>query len=115
MSWKPQARGVRKAHGIMNQLETDYHTHLQERMVMGEIIWMRYEAITLKLGQDCRYTPDFAIMLPDCTIELHETKGFMHDYALVKIKTAAAQFPFRIVLVTRQAKKDGGAWIFKVY
>lgn len=104
------AKGQRKQPGTMNRLEAAYADLLTERLHAGEIVWFRYEGITLKLGQDCRFTPDFAVMLADDTIELHETKGFMQDDALVKLKTAAELFPFRLVLVTKAAKKDGGQW-----
>jgi hypothetical protein len=113
---RPFAKGQpRRVPGSMNRLEADYHAHLTERQRLGELVWLKYEGMTFKLGQDCRYTPDFAVMLPCGTIELHETKGFMQDDALVKIKTCAEEFPFRLVLVTRQAKKDGGAWMFRVF
>lgn len=107
------AKGKRKTPGTMNNLEKAYSEILTGKLHAGQIQWFKYEAITLKLGQDCRYTPDFVVMLSDDTIELHETKGFMQDDALVKLKTAAEMFPFRVVLVTRQAKKDGGAWEYR--
>ena len=107
------AKGRSLPAGKMNKLEADYHALLTQRMLAGEIAWMKYEGITLKLGQDCRYTPDFAIMLADGTMELHETKGFMQEDALVKLKTCAEMYPFRLCLVKRQARRDGGEWIYR--
>ncbi|MGD0968655.1 MAG: hypothetical protein ABR949_10240 [Candidatus Aquilonibacter sp.] len=65
----------------------------------------------MKLAPDTRYTPDFAVMLADGSLEMHETKGFMREDALVKIKLAAELFPFRFFLV----KRDRDGWDVKEY
>lgn len=83
----------------MNKLEAEYAGMLK---AASDVVWSAYEGITLRLGNDCRYTPDFALMRRDGSMELHETKGFMRDDALVKIKVAAAQYPFKFVLVRRE-------------
>jgi len=103
----------RRVAGTMNKLEQAYSDVLAHRVRQGEIAWFKYEGVTFRLGQDCRYTPDFMVMTPDGGIELHETKGFMQDDALVKIKACVAQYPFPLVIVTKDAKKDGGAWRFR--
>ena len=87
----------------MNKTEAEYGQRLKAR---PDVVWCEYEGVTLRLGFDCRYTPDFAVMLADGAIELHEAKGFMRDDALVKIKVAAAQYPFKFVL----ARKKAGTW-----
>lgn len=87
----------------MNKLEAEYAGMLKNA---ADVVWSEFEGITLRLGNDCRYTSDFAIMRRDGSIEMHETKGFMRDDALVKIKVAAAQYPFKFVLV----KKIKGVW-----
>ncbi len=88
------ARGALK-NPDMNQTEAKYAQLLDLRQKAGEILWWEFEGITLKLADDTRYTPDFDVMLPDGSIECHETKGFWRDDALVKIKVAAKQFPFK--------------------
>lgn len=93
----------------MNKLESDYSQLLDHRKRTGEILDWRFEAITLKLGFDTRYTPDFMVINCKCEIEFHETKGFMRDDANVKIKIAAGMFPFRFILV----KKEQGELTFK--
>lgn len=93
-----------------NNLERAYSLVLSAQQHRSEISWWRYEGITLKLADDTRYTPDFAIMLANGEMEMHETKGFMRDDAWVKLKVAAQQFPFRFVLVK---KVKGGNWDFK--
>ena len=88
----------------MNKMERAYGCTLEVR---PDVVWHEFEGITLRLGNDCRYTPDFSLMLRDGSIECHETKGFMRDDALVKIKVAAASYPFKFVLV----KRVKGEWI----
>lgn len=105
---------VPKAHGRprtnvagMNKLEESYASHLQTGRSIGRVSKWGFQTVTLKLGDDCRYTPDFYTLMQDGTVEFAETKGFMRDDALVKIKTAATQYPeFRFVLVTKN--KDTG-------
>jgi hypothetical protein len=82
----------------MNKTEARYAELLEIRKRVGEIAWYAFEGITLKLGDDCRYTPDFAVMLACGEMEMHETKGFFRDDAKVKIKVAAQMFPFRFYL-----------------
>ena len=90
-----------------NKTEAAYMALLEARKRSGEVVWYGFEAVTLKLADDTRYTPDFAVILADMTIEMHEVKGFWRDDARVKIKVAAAMFPFRFFAVK---KEKGGAW-----
>ena len=113
------ARTYRSAHrkGKMNKTEAMYALHLESQKKEGEIADWEFEVETLKLGDDCRYTPDFRVIknrCPEdptkptyCEIEFHEVKGtlrrkrysgdlfdivvkpFVEDDALVKIKCAA--------------------------
>ncbi len=91
----------------MNKTEALYASHLDIQRRDGVILNWWWDAITLKLGHDCRYRTDFLVQLPDGEMQLHETKGHMEDDALVKLKTCRASFPFRLFLV-RKAKQ--GAW-----
>ena len=60
------------------------------------------QSITLKLGDDCRYTPDFWTIDANGQLFFWETKGFFRDDAKVKIKVAARLFRWaRFVVVTR--------------
>ena len=65
------------------------------------------QSVTLKLGHDCRYTPDFTAVVDGVRCAF-ETKGFMRDDAQVKLRVAAREFRwlFAFHLVTRQ----NGAW-----
>jgi len=99
----------------MNKTEAEYAAMLQTRTTQGEILWWRYEAVTLKLADNTRYTPDFLVMRADGSLEIHETKGgFVREDGWVKLKIAAALFPFRFFLCQKQAKKAGGGWRIKM-
>lgn len=111
---KGKGRVPQRTPGQMNSLEKSYaETVLAPRKLAGEIIEWWFEAITLKLADDCRYTPDFLVMLSDHSLECHEIKGFMRDDAQVKLKIAAQMFPFKFILCKKQTKKEGGTWIIK--
>jgi len=95
----------------MNKTEAEYAAILTIRQRNGEILWWQYEAVTLKLADNTRYTPDFLVMRADGSLEIHETKGgFVREDGWVKLKIAAALFPFRFFLCQKQAKKAGGGW-----
>lgn len=94
----------------MNKTEEAYAAYLEGRKILGEVLWFAFEGVTFKLGEACRYTPDFIVMTGAGFLECHECKGFWADDAKVKIKLAAEKFPFRFVAVKRRAKKDGGGW-----
>lgn len=90
----------------MNKTEQEYAQELGLRLRAGEILWFRFEGIKLRLADKTFYTPDFAVMLSNGTMELHEVKGVWRDDARVKIKVAAKAYPFRFIAVT----KKGSGW-----
>lgn len=91
--------------GRMNKTEQAYAAHLQLLQRAGEISDYRFEALKLRLADATFYTPDFAVVRDD-VLEFHEVKGFWRDDARVKIKVAAAQYPwFRFVAVQRQRQQ----------
>lgn len=96
--------------GEMNKSEAAYAAHLGLRQAAGEVLRFWFEAMTFKLAEGCRYTPDFIVMLTDRTLEAHEVKGFWTDDARVKIKVAASLFPHRFVALKALPKRDGGGW-----
>ena len=100
-----RAKAYRKA-GTMNKTEAAYAALLESYKKAGDILDYMYEAYTLKLGKDCRYTPDFAVFLNDGEIEFHEVKGFWRDDAKAKLRIAARQFPHRF----RCVKKSKSGW-----
>lgn len=97
--------------GERNKTEAEYEALLEERRQAGDVRAHYFEALTLQLAFDLRYTPDFMVMMADRTLELHEVKGHWTDDARAKIKMAQERFPmFRFVAVRKRAKKDGGGW-----
>jgi hypothetical protein len=90
----------------LNRTEREYLAML--RAAHGATEWVGTQCLTLKLGDDCRYTPDFIVLDNAGVLWAHETKGgFTRDDALVKLKTAARKFSWiRFVLAT----KKGGVW-----
>lgn len=83
---------------------------LQWLRALGEYRNIDCQAVTLKLGDDCRYTPDLtAIHCATGARAAFEVKGFMRDDALVKLKVAARKFRwlFHFLLVRRE---KSGNW-----
>lgn len=104
-----QALGRLKT-GMMNKTEEAYCQHLELRKRYGEIVWYRFEGIKLRLADNTFYTPDFAVMLANGQMEMHEVKGYWTDDARVKTKVAADQYPFRVIGITKLPAKAGGGW-----
>jgi hypothetical protein len=96
--------------GAMNKTEEAYARHLETLKAAGEVAWYLFEAVKLRLADNCFYSPDFAVMRTDGSMEMHEVKGFWADDARVKIKVAAERFPFRFVAIRVRSKKAGGGW-----
>lgn len=91
----------------MNRTEQAYAWKLEGLKLAGEIVSYDFGVLTLRVGDDCRYTPDFFVVNKDWAVELHEVKGgFTRDDAMVKLKAASAQYPFIFVL----AKLEKGEW-----
>jgi hypothetical protein len=92
------------------RLVAQYAAHLDQLRAQGRVRWYRAEGMQLRLGQDTTYTPDFAVMLADGAIEMHEVCSRRLDGAAVRLKVAAALYPFRFVAVRPMARQDGGGW-----
>jgi hypothetical protein len=104
-----QALGRLKV-GTMNKTEAAYASTLEARRFAGEVAWFKFEGVKLRLADNTFYTPDFAVMLADGTLEMHEVKGFWQDDARVKIKVASDLYPLKFIAVRLKLKKDGGGW-----
>lgn len=90
----------------LNKLERGWLAMLRLRHPHTDIF---IQGVTLKLGDDCRYTPDF-FFIHEGAAFAHETKGFFRDDAKVKIKVAARVHRWcRFILVTR----NKGNWVEK--
>jgi hypothetical protein len=102
-----------KRNGVKNGTEQEYENlHLRARQAAGEVAEWWYEGITLKLGAELRYTPDYLVLLANGELEVVEVKGsFVRDDARAKLIAAAERYPFRFYMAQKQAKKHGGGWI----
>lgn len=101
------ARGRTTKKDGMNKTETAYSHYLAALKASGKIAWYGYEPWKFRLAPKTYYSFDFAVMLLDGLIEIHEVKGYWEDDARVKWKVAAEAFPmFRFVAV----QKDGAGW-----
>lgn len=97
--------------GTRNQLEVAYEdTVLKPLMHAGDVSWYRFEGVKLRLADNTFYTPDYAVMLCNGAMQMHEVKGFWQEDARAKIKIAADQYPFEFIAVQRLPKKAGGGW-----
>ena len=100
----------------MNKLEGSYAQRLELERVAGIWQWWAFEPLKLRLAAGAWYTPDFAMLDPGGHLVIHETKGHWREAAMVRIKVAAELYPFfRFIAVTKQRKRDGGAWVFRPY
>jgi hypothetical protein len=87
----------------LNKTEAQYLSFLRA----FNLPWVGIQSLTLKLGDDCRYTPDFAVLTKTGELQAHEVKGFWRDDAKVKIKVAARCFPwirFHVAIWERKHK-----------
>lgn len=99
----------------MNKTEAAYAEYLKQLQAVGGILWHKFEGVKLRLADNTFYSPDFAVMMPDGQLEMHEVKGFWQDDARVKIKVAADLYPFKFVAIKARAKKDGGGWALEEF
>ena len=81
----------------------------------GEFVQVGYEALTFRLGFDCRFSPDFACWTPDGRVVCFECKGrkgksyYAKDDALVKIRAAAAMYPMVTFIIVWPVNDEWGS------
>lgn len=90
----------------LNKTEALYYWYLKNSPLYK---WVGVQCVTLKLGDDTRYTPDFICIDNLGDMVAVEVKGFWRDDAKVKIKVAARMFPFIQFEVIQKGKND--VWI----
>ncbi len=81
----------------MNGTETQFSLILEAQKRKGEIADYRFEAVTFRLGHDCRYTPDFFIIVSTDPLKIRfaEIKGrHVWDDAKVKFRVAKEANPW---------------------
>jgi len=104
--------------GERNKTEQAYENFLTALQHAGSVLWFKFEGIKLRLADNTFYTPDFAVMLANGQMELHEVKGaraIFADDAKVKVKIAAELYPFPFVVAFPVPKNRGGGWEIEVF
>ena len=107
----PKAGATYGTERMRSKLEVEYAAYLDSLVHVGEVLAWRYEPMSLRLADRTTYTPDFLLILPDGTLELHETKGFWREKAWIKYKVAAEQYPWFVFAYVMKSK--GGTWQIK--
>lgn len=98
--------GERKETRYRSKAEARYADILEAERLAGRIRSWRHEAITLKLADGVRYTPDFLVVDEDGRMALLEVKGYMREAARIRLLVATEQYPlFRWRLAW--ARRDG--------
>ena len=96
----------------LNKTERRFYEYLWARIPFR---YLGVQSITLKIGDDCRYTPDFVTMTSNVNgMEIYawEVKGFMRDDALVKLKVAARMYQWICFKLVRW-NKETVSWDIK--
>ena len=105
----------------MNKSERAYDQYLDALYKQGRIAYHKFEAVTLKLGDDCRFNPDFLVIGPAGEVEFHDVKAKwkstgkvrIEDDARVKLSVAASTcFPF---FTFKTVWLENGTWHHKTY
>ncbi len=101
---------IRFKKGVMNRTEAQYGDFLEMQKMSGQVLDYRFEGLKLRLADKTFYTPDFFVIYPD-RFEFHEVKGgFIRDDANVKLKVAAAMYPWMKFKMCQRKNKQ---WIIK--
>ena len=106
----------------MNKVESKYAQYLDIQKASGAVRWWAFEAVTVKIGNDCRFTPDFLVMAADGSLSFADTKGtikiktgrragqtkpHVEEDAAVKARVLAANFVIPIYFVWQ---REDGEW-----
>lgn len=108
---KPVAgRAAPKKRPSKTKAEAEYELILKAEHPEARIL---FQAYTLKLAFDCRYTPDFSVVHPDGRVDMHESKGnYIYEKALNKPRIAARMFPQHKFFLAQKSKEHG--WTTKL-
>ena len=87
----------------LNKTEKRYLARLRSDT---DVEWIGIQSVTLKLGDDCRFTPDFCY-IKKARMTFVDTKGgFVREDSTIKIKTAARMFPWASFVVAQLIKSQ---------
>lgn len=95
----------------MNKLEVAFSRILDEGVRDGTFDRWDYEPVSLRLGKNTFFIPDFRVIFADGSETYYEVKGFWREDARAKIKIAASVHPYRFVAVRRER----GEWVYEEF
>lgn len=84
--------------------------HYLEWLKGSQPQWHGIQCITLKLGYDCRYTPDFWALYADGLHAIDVKGAHVWEDSLIKLRVAARLFPWITFII---AKRNGEIWEHK--
>lgn len=96
----PQAKEERRPRkaaytkGVMNETEKRFAKLLDQQRWLEPVSVASFEGEELQLSEDCKYTPDFKILLRDWRTDYVDVKGgFTREDSIIKGKFAAFVYP----------------------
>lgn len=97
----PAGNRLRQSSVLPNKMEAAFGEWLAANNAKNGAL-IHFQKVTLRLANGCRYTPDY-VMYGGGQTYAYEVKGFMREDAAVKLKVAAANFPWiRFFLISRR-------------
>jgi len=111
---KPSSPGSQQLKRQEDQLTKTELRYLRLLKVQREpLCRILIQAIRLNLGlTNLNYTPDFCVVRPDRTLEMHEVKGaHVYEDARVKFKQAVATYP---MFYWVWAQWEQGQWRYQI-
>lgn len=73
------------------------------KVLRGAVTAWGYEDVTLRMGFDLRYTPDFWCF-ENCALVFYECKGLRRAAGMVKIRAAAAKFQWATFILAENKR-----------
>lgn len=106
----PPKKRLRQSSRELNKTETAFGEYL--RRICGQDVTIHSQAITVRLANGLRYTPDYVVVAgPKVTV--YEVKGpYAREDSIVKLKVAASVYPWMdFMLAWRQSRTSD--WQFQ--
>lgn len=114
---KPKARTMARDKDRLydNKLEAEYAAHLEAERQAGKIDHWWVKPFKVRLANNCTYEIDFMVQELDGSIRMDETKGFVREDALLKMKFFVQLYPFPLWMITKEKCPGGYEWKRKLF
>lgn len=95
-----------------SKLEQRFAQELERRRAVGQIEWVRYEAVEFRLSQTVRYRPDF-IVCQNNALTVYEVKGWARNRrdGITRLKWLAKDWPMLLCILVEYRR---GVWDYTV-